>query len=304
MRNEVENQVSTPLSAEAVTRTLLDEIYKALGLSSNFLFRPITDLFLRIPINRFSKICFGLNQRIATEGIVKGAQWTLTQLVEQVHYHGLETVPHQGPLLIVSNHPGVTDSVCVTAGLERDDLKIIVSEVPFYRLLPEISDHFIYITKDTHTRMASFRNSLRHLKNGGALLLFATGKIDPDPHVMSGAESELEFWSESINIFLQMMPDLPVILSITSGVVSKKFAAHPIMRLRQRPIDKRRLAEFLQILIQMVSGSKFDLRPYVTFSQPYSQQGIQEIYPGQEPVDALVNEAKILLKFNIDTHPS
>jgi hypothetical protein len=211
----------------------------------------------------------------------------------------LDIIPHCGPLLVVSNHPGATDSVCITAGLGRDDLKIIVSEVPFYRTLPEISQHFIYATKDQHTRMASFRNSLRHLKNGGALLLFATGRIDPDPLVMPGAEEELEAWSESINFFFQMMPDLPVVISLTSGVVSKKFASHPITRLRDKTIDKRRLAEFLQILVQMVSGTKLRLRPFVTFSQPYVLDELMDSYPGQKPVQALINEAKTHLKIHL-----
>jgi hypothetical protein len=299
----VENQITSPTSAEAVTRTILDEIYKALGLKTNFPLRSIPDFFLRFPIHRFSEICFGLNERIASEGISKGAQWTHTQLVDEVHYHGQETIPQQGPLLVVSNHPGATDSVCVTAGLGRDDLKIIASEVPFYRMLPEISAHFIYTTKDQHARMASFRNSLRHLKNGGAILLFATGKIDPDPLVMPGAVAELEFWSESINVFLQMLPDLPVVLSITSGVVSKKYATHPIMRLRQKPIDKRRLAEFLQVLTQMVFGSKLNLHPYVTFSQPFNLQELQFTYPEKDPVKAIISEARELLAFNLTTYP-
>ncbi len=297
------DQVSPPTSPEFVTRTILDEIYKALGLRTNFPLRAIPDFFLRIPISRFSDICFGLNQRIGSEGFSKGAEWTLTRLIEQVSYHGLEKIPTRGPLLVAANHPGATDVVCITAGLARDDLKIIVSEVPFYRTLPEVSDHFIFITKDQHTRMASFRDSLRHLKNGGALLLFATGKIDPDPLVLPGAEKELETWSESINIFLQMMPDLPVALSITSGVVSRKYANHPITRLRDKPIDKRRLAEFLQTLMQMITGSKFNLKPYVTFSEPYSFRDMQEKYPGQEPVYAIISEAKKLLKFNIETYP-
>lgn len=303
MSNELADPSPPIISPEAVTRTILDEIYKALGLRTGFPLRAISDFFLRFPINRFSEICYGLNQRTASEGLSKAAEWTLTQLVEEAGFFGRESIPSQGPLLVVSNHPGATDSVCVAAGLARDDLKIIVSEVPFYRTLPEISDHFIYITKDKHTRMASFRNSIRHLKNGGALLLFATGKIDPDPRVLPGAEVELEMWSESINIFLQVMPDLPVILSITSGVVSKKFATHPITRLREKPIDKRRLAEFLQTLMQMITGSKYDIRPYVTFSEAYNLQEIPKILPDQEPVIALVNEAKSLLHFNLNTYP-
>jgi 1-acyl-sn-glycerol-3-phosphate acyltransferase len=295
------DQPLSPISSDSVTRTLLDEIYKALGLRSNFKLRAVSDFFLRIPIQRFGMICFGLNERIASEGLAKAAQWTLNQLVDQVSYHGLDKIPPCGPLLVVSNHPGATDSVCITAGLGRDDLKIIVSEVPFYRTLPEISKHFIYTTKDQHTRMASFRDSLRHLKNGGALLLFATGRIDPDPHVMPGAEEELEAWSESINFFFQMMPDLPVVISLTSGVVSSRYASHPITRLRKKTIDKRRLAEFLQILVQMVSGSKMKLRPYVTFSPPYVLNDLMDSYPGQKPVQAIINEAKSLIKNHLST---
>ncbi len=55
--------------------------------------------------------------------------------------------------------------------------------------------------------MAAARSGIRHLQNGGALLLFGTGLIDPDPAVYPGAEKEIENWSPSIDLFLRHVPE-------------------------------------------------------------------------------------------------
>lgn len=261
--------MNLPIKSTDVTRTILDEIYKALGVSTQSWFRRFLDPILSIPINRFADICVGLDQRIQSDGFTSAAKWTLPFFIEQVSFTGEQLIPQQGPLLVISNHPGGVDSVCITAGLNRDDLRIVAYEVPFYRTLPNVSDHFIYATDNKLERMSALRKSIRHLQSGGALLLFASATIDPDPAVSESAEKELEGWSLSIPIILRKVPDVRFVLCIAGGLIAPRYIDHPITKLRQEPLDKRRLAEFLQILNQILFKKTFHLRPLIYFSNPY-----------------------------------
>ena len=51
--------------------------------------------------------------------------------------------------------------------------------------------------------MQVMRESIRHLKNGGALLIFPRGSIEADPAFMPHPEAEFEHWSRSLEIFMQ-----------------------------------------------------------------------------------------------------
>jgi hypothetical protein len=291
-------EIDREVNPELVIQTILDEIYKAVGVSTDAWFRKLIDPILRLPVNRFAEICSGLNNRIGSEGLSAGAKSVLPFFVKDVRYSGRENIPSHGPLLVISNHPGGVDSVCITAGLERDDLKIIAYEVPFYHTLPNVSKHFIYATDHQSERMTTLRESIRHLQKGGSLLLFGTGVIDPDPTVEEGAEKDLENWSLSIPFIIRKVPGIQVILCIAGGVVAPQYVNHPITRLRQKPIDRRRLAEFLQILNQVVFRKTLNLRPSVYFSEVILPGKINPAGPDNAILAAFISSAKQMLEEN------
>jgi hypothetical protein len=282
----------TQISEEIVIQTILDEIYKSLGVSTTFFFRRFLDPFLKFPVKRFGHICYELNHKISEYGLSQAAKEILPHFVANVSFDKLETIPGSGPLLVISNHCGATDTVCITAGLRRDDLKILAYEVPFYNTLPEVKKHFIYTTDNQHDRMNALRDSIRHLKTGGALLLYGTGNIDPDPTVLEGAEIELEGWSQSIPLIIKNVPDITILLCITSGVVSPRFAKHPVIHLRKAKIDQRRLAEFFQMMYQMIFKTNLDLFPRVTFSSPLKVDELTLRHPGKDILMVLIEQAK------------
>jgi hypothetical protein len=285
-----------PIRSEDVTQTILDEIYKALGASTQPWYRRFLDPLLSIPINRFAGICVGLDQRIHSDGFTSAAKWTLPFFIEQVFFTGERSIPPQGPLLVISNHPGGVDSVCITVGLNRDDLKIVAYEVPFYRTLPNVSDHFIYATDNKLERMRALRESIRHLQSGCALLLFASATIDPDPAVAEGAEKELEGWSPSIPIILRMVPNVQVVLCIAGGLIAPRYIDHPITKLRREPLDKRRLAEFLQILNQILFKKTFHLRPLIYFSKPIQPDQLRTNNSEESILSNVIDRARNMVR--------
>ena len=158
-----------------------------------------------------------------------GAGDSLARSLEvSVSARGLEQIPADGPLLIVSNHPGAYDSAVLCSCIPRPDLKIIVSDVPFYRAFPNISRQMIFVPADPPGRMLALRSAVEHLQDGGAILQFGTGKIDPDPEVQPGAESALADWLPSIELMLRKAPLTKLVLAIASGVVQRRFVDHPL----------------------------------------------------------------------------
>ncbi len=83
------------------------------------------------------------------------------------------------------------------------------------------------VTKDDDTlRANAVRRSIQHLKDGGAVLIFPSGQIDPDPAVLPGAREALEKWSKSIAIMLRRVPETRLVSAITSGVLHEKFTRY------------------------------------------------------------------------------
>ena len=112
--------------------------------------------------------------------------------------------------------------------------------------------------------MIAARAAITHLKNGGALLLFARGNIDPDPAFMKHADDELGGWSRSLETFLHRVPSTQVVTSIVSHVLDPRYMNHPLTWLRRQRADRQRLAMMIQIIQQML-GKRLDIVPHVSF---------------------------------------
>ncbi|MFN2119247.1 MAG: hypothetical protein ACK2T0_02510, partial [Anaerolineales bacterium] len=115
-------------------------------------------------------------------------------------------------------------------------------------------------------RMMAARAAITHLKNGGALLLFARGSIDPDPAFMQHADEELGRWSRSLETFLHSVPSTQVVTSIVSHVLDPAYMHHPLTWLRRRRADRQRLAMMIQVIQQML-GKRVDIVPHVSFGE-------------------------------------
>ncbi len=252
-----------------LTDAVLREMLRALGRAPDGVARRLLGPVLRPPAARFARLMAAADARVAQSGMTAAADWLLQQLVQGVHVRGADALPLTGPLLAASNHPGAYDSAVIIASLPpRSDLLMLVSDVPFLRRLPAIGRHLIYVSQDPHERMNAVRATIRHLKAGGAVMTFGTGLVDPDPDLLPGAAEALERWYESLALILRRVPQTRVVTTIVSSVVAPSYMRHPLIRLVRGDWQQRRLAEYLQISAQMLSGRKAPLTPRVTFAAP------------------------------------
>lgn len=254
----------------ALTETLIYELVKAFALPNS----RLATRFIRLTFGRAARataeVGIGLDCAVAESGLPAGARWLLPRFVKSHSARGVENIPASGPLLIASNHPASIDSIVISAHVNRPDYKVIIGDIPFFEHLPHVSQHAIFApdTKNTAGRMQVMRESIRHLRTGGALLIFPRGSIEPDPALMPHPDAEFDHWSRSLEIFMQRVPQLQILITIASGVISRSAMRHPITWFRRNRPDRQRLAFLYQLARQMLSGREsFDLTPRITFGE-------------------------------------
>ena len=248
---------------------LINEIFKALGLRADSRIRAwFGPVFAPIVVN-FAQKAAAFDASVARLGLQQTAQEWLRKWIAGLHVVGREHLPAEGPLLIAANHPGTVDGLAIASLVQRSDLKIVVAGNPFFRMLPNVREYFIYATRDPQVRLTTLLNAIRHLRSGGALLIFPNGMIDPDPlHYESLARQALTRWSESVKLMLSKVPQANLVLAINSGFVAADYLHNPVVRLRSNEAERQKLAEFLQVIHQVVFNRQVASQPSIAFSEP------------------------------------
>lgn len=191
----------TPPQVSTLSQYLVDEILLTVGLSQNRWGRQFLSPVFALPSIRLSQIALAFDAEIEKAGLPAAFARVLPNFANGFHAWGEKNLPPQGPLLIISNHPGTVDSILLSTLLPRADLKIIAGISPFTRALPALRRHLIFSSQEPAQRMMVIREGIRHLRAGGALLLFPGGRLEPDPACLPGAWESLATWSHSVEVF-------------------------------------------------------------------------------------------------------
>jgi hypothetical protein len=241
-----------------------------------------------------------LDRQIAEDGLTVAAQNLIRPFVRKVNVCGAEAIPRTGPLLIVSNHPGAYDVACIPASAHRDDLKIIASTVPFVDDLPHLQEHLIPVTREAHQGMRGVRQAIRHLRDGGSLMIFPSGIVDPDPDLLPGAYQALEKWSASIQLMLRAAPDSKLVVAIASSVLSAGWLRSPVVKLQKEVWRQRKLAEFFQLMQQILFPGTLRLSPRVSFAPPVTAAELLAETGESDLLPQIVSRAQTLLQAHMD----
>lgn len=295
-------QTSAQEKLTHLVQSINDEIYLALGMKPDTWIRKLISPLVAKPTLRFSQIAVQFDQWIEKYGFSRAARFSLPNFAQKLLVTGAEFIPISGPTLIVSNHPGTMDSLTITANVPRDDIKIIAADIPFLKNLDNFHRHVLFVSRDAMHRMMAARNAIRHLRNGGLLVLFGSGTIDPDPAFMPDCDKAIEKWSQSIDLFVRKVPDLQIVLTIVSDVVQQSYMKHPFTWLRKTRIDRQRIAEFLQVIDLMTKPEKNCIQPRVSFQRFAWDEN--RMTQNESTIHAIVNQAKTLLSQHLHLEPT
>lgn len=222
------------------------DLVAALGLAGMPLVRTLAALLAMPAAARFARLVARLDDDVRQHGLAVAAARALPCFAAGLEVIDGEAVPSAGPLLVVANHPGLTDALALMTAIPRDDLLILAAERALLAVLPAIRTHLITIGKERESRLAALKQASRHLRRGGAILTFPGGGIEPDP-ALEGAALDLRRWSASLELLARSVTGGQVVPALVSGVLGRPALAHPLVRLRRRPADRRWLAALLQV---------------------------------------------------------
>lgn len=233
---------------DSLTAINLDDLFDAAGLMC-LRHTPLRHL-LWSPARRFAVLAHEFDDLVGEQGLALGSSWLAHRVAGGTLVAGGEHVPAAGPAVILANHPGMTDTIALLASLgSRPDLRVIALDRPFLRALPNVARHLILVPDDDGGRMGVLRAGVKHLKQGGALLTFPAGAIEPDPAAFGRRKAleSLPGWSDSFVLFARRVPQTRFVPAIVSNVISPQALGHALTLLRRTAHDKERLAAALQV---------------------------------------------------------
>ena len=266
---------STTLRSQAaqldeLTLINTDDLLKAFGLEKVRRGRRLLAALCWWPARQFAHKIIQYDQLVGQTGLRTAGAWAMTAFAAQLNIIHPEHVPATGPVLFLSNHPGMTDTVALFASIARPDLRIMAADRPFLNALPHTSSQLIYIHENAKHNLAAIRNATTHLRNEGALLTFPAGHIEPDPAVLPGATASLQNWSESIALFARLAPQTQIVPVLVSGVLSAKAQHTPLRFIRRAKKDREWLASTLQIIVPAYRP----VQVQVAFGAPITPAGL------------------------------
>ncbi|MFZ2899908.1 MAG: hypothetical protein WA004_14875 [Saprospiraceae bacterium] len=277
---------------KTLSHALIEEIIGAFGLPKNAFFHRIFWPFFSVVTTRLACLGASFDRITREEGVPQAAKCMLQHFCSKVTVVGSENIPTKGPLLISSNHPGTVDGVVILSQLPRNDIVWLSGQIPFFANLPNASSHMLFVSKYDHaSRIKALRQSIIHLRNGGALLDFGAGHFEPDPAFSSESQTMMDQWMEGAGFFLRHVPGLQIIPTIVSGVISPDWAHTRFRFLRKRQVDRLRIINFAQVIAQLISPGKYLVNPSVSFAPPFTLDDLK----GLEPMSAVISKEKELL---------
>lgn len=226
----------------------LDDLLDAAGLPW-LRSTPLRHLF-NPPARRFAQLALDFDRCVGAQGLAAGSAWLLQRMTAGLQMRGAHALPPSGPLLVLANHPGMTDTVALlTALARRPDLRVIAADRPFLRALPHVARSLILLPEGGAAHLAVLRAGIAHLQRGGALLSFPAGCIEPDPATFGtqAALRSLQCWSDSMVLLLRRVPQARWLVALVSNVVSAQAQRHPLTWLRRSAAGKEKLAAALQV---------------------------------------------------------
>ena len=237
-----------PLLVDRLTAINLDDVLSALGWDHLHYGKALLSWPFRGLARRFACQVLDVDHAVGERGLQAGSRYFLDGILKGLVVEGQQNIPASGPVLILSNHPGLMDTVALFASIPRSDLRIVAAERPFLRVLPSFDPLLIYVPEDDRDRFGVLRAVAARLRAGGAVLTFPAGHIEPDPDVLPGAAAALADWSPSIGVFARLEPAAQLIPAIVSGVLSPRATFHPLTHLRRKRLDRERLGATIQIM--------------------------------------------------------
>ena len=229
------------------------------------------------------------DRALGEAGVRLGSTWIVREATGGLAVEGRGHVPTHGPLLVVANHPGLSDAVALLAALGRDDTWIVAASYPFLRALRLASRHFLFVSEDRADRLSVFRGIVSRLRAGETVVVFPAGGIELDPDLSRvAALASLPTWSRSIGLLARLAEGTLVVPAAVRGVVSRSAFDHPLARRRGVLKERQRMATLLQLALPAYRANRVS----ISFGLPIAARATRDVQTAvMDAMHALIGAA-------------
>ncbi|HWP09315.1 MAG TPA: 1-acyl-sn-glycerol-3-phosphate acyltransferase [Polyangiaceae bacterium] len=171
---------------------------------------------------------------VLSHGLPEAAGNALRRFGVELRATGEE--PRSGPCLVLANHPGAYDALALMRALGRRDLLILAADREFLRALAGLSAHLVFVGDAPSERARALKRSLVWLRQGGALLHFPAGMVEPDADFVAPHVSLLERWQPGVSVLVKACESVTgrVLVAGVRGVHSPRAKRLLINRLAEK----------------------------------------------------------------------
>ena len=287
-------------SISSIQSAITDEIFFTLGVKRRGFLRQTLGWLFALPTQRFAHYMAAVDGALAEGGPPAGCRVMMDALNVDIQSKGREYIPTTGPAMLLANHPGAYDSMAIGSLVPRKDLKVIATGTRLYSVMPNLRPNVFFVSDKPEENMVTLRNAIDHIRQGGILLQFGSGKVEPDPATNPVGDEVFAKWSPSLEIILRKVPEMLVVPTITSGVLLERFRDSPITRLRKNDMDRRRLGEFIQILQQLAFPKSVEGRARISFGKPFQLADLEAVSKGRRVMSAAIGRVKETLADHLE----
>jgi hypothetical protein len=246
------------LQFDALTRFNLDDLIASFGCEDRRFFAMLLRRAFRGAARTFADQMMAFDDAVGLHAELGRPSASILEkhYVRALRVDGREHVPTSGPALFLANHPGLTDSIGLAAAINRPDLKILAMRRPFLENLQNVAKHLFFVEDNLGKRVILAHDVAAHLRNGGAVLSFPAGHIEPDPEVSPRAAQALNDWRDSARFIVRLAPQTKIVPTLVRGVVWKTAAQHWLTRIRRTLPEREKLAAALQLLAMVTRDAR------------------------------------------------
>lgn len=179
----------------------------------------------------------------------------------------IEGAAPRGPAVVVVNHPGAYDALALMTALGRDDVLFVAGERAFLRALPNVGRHLAFVGA-THRRVDGVKRALATVRDGGVVVQFGAGAIEPDTAFDRG--EPLGAWQGGTGLIAArgLALGAQVIPAFVCGVHSPRAKRLALVRWAERrgtttiaPLLQATLPGFRDVTVHVRFGLALELAP-------------------------------------------
>lgn len=250
-----------------LTELVIREVFINFGLKQT---GPVANLLSSImyrPAREFAKVLSSIDHDASTSGLHGAASNVLHHFVTRLEIRGWES-PKEGPLLVVSNHPGGTDPFVLASAIDRRDLHFLSQEHIVFDTLPNLKRFLVCTAEDRSDGHLAIRRIMSLLKKQQTVLIYPGGELELDPSIFQGTNELLRDWSQSVALILSRMPDVIVQPVVLRGTISMKAWKSWLTRIGKEVTTRLQIAMITQIAIRQLKQDAYPVETTLIKGMP------------------------------------